>query len=1296
MTNFYGGLGNDYLQGGAGDTLYGGAGNDVYFVELGFVPTSDPPATVVENPNEGIDTVYAYQPTYTLGDNVENLTMAGTATLAVGNALNNHIFTPSRVAEIDGLCGDDTLIGDGSVYGGAGNDTLYGSGLLSGGAGEDTLEGAGNYDGVALFSGALADYLITRSGATVTVSDLRAGSPDGTDTVTHVHALEFSDQTIAAFEGLVLTGTDGPDELTGGEGTDIISGLGGDDILHAGGGARDLLYGGPGDDYLDAEGVDATIYGGDGADKVVAWYSADYVYGGDGNDDITGGRHVYGDAGDDRIETFGGEALFGGDGNDTLIESESSFVSIYGGAGNDILDGGASGGAMLDGGSGDDILGNASEAYGGDGNDVIDQVLGPTYAFYGGAGDDVIAGGYGSFSYGIADGGDGNDSLAGADEIYGGAGNDIIDQSGMFGPTLACGGAGNDSITVSDSASVQVDGGDGDDTVTASLPSGAYGSLYGGAGHDVLYLTVGAMPGDGGLLFSGFEELHLTTTDGLDDTVTGTDGNDVLDVGAGDDVLIGGLGNDVLDGGEGTDTVSYATATGKVIVNLLATTNQATGGAGSDVLISIENVIGTSFDDTLQGDAHDNVLDGGLGNDTLSYGSSLQGVSVSLAVTGPQDTHGSGIDTVTGFENLIGSSSADTLEGDGGNNVLDGSGGVDVVSYAHAAAGVSIDLNLTTQQNTGGAGLDTLLRFESATGSAFADTLTGTSGVNALDGGGGDDILYGGAGNDHLDGGTGADQLYGGAGNDTYVIDDAGDTVVEASSGGVDTVITSLAAYTLTAEVENLYQLLPAALGFAGTGNALANTIQGGGLVDVLSGLAGDDRLYGLAGADTLYGCDGNDALDGGQGADHLEGGLGNDTYLVDDAGDVIVEAANAGTDLVKATVSSYVLSDNVETLIFVGSGDFSGTGGATANAITGGEGNDTLAGMAGDDKLYGGLGADHLYGGDGNDTLDGGAGADVMDGGLGNDTFLVDDGADVVVEAVGGGADTVKTALAAYALSDNVEALTFTGGGDFAGTGNTIANTLFGGAGNDTLAGLAGDDRLIGGVGADTLYGGDGNDILDGGTGADTLYGGLGNDTYVIDAPGDMVLEALNEGTDTVKTSMASYALGANLEALTYTGAGDFSGTGNALANTLTGGAGNDTLDGGAGNDKLGGGSGDDVLIGGAGADALTGGLGADAFVFNSLAESTVAAPDTITDFSWAQGDYIDLGAIDANALLDGDQAFNLIGASAFSHQAGELRYQISGTTLTVYGDVNGDGVADFALKLANVTSLSATDFHP
>ncbi|HXC66779.1 MAG TPA: putative Ig domain-containing protein, partial [Nitrospiraceae bacterium] len=290
----------------------------------------------------------------------------------------------------------------------------------------------------------------------------------------------------------------------------------------------------------------------------------------------------------------------------------------------------------------------------------------------------------------------------------------------------------------------------------------------------------------------------------------------------------------------------------------------------------------------------------------------------------------------------------------------------------------------------------------------------------------------------------------------------------------------------------------------------LPKTLVGTAGNDVLTGGRGDDTLSGLAGNDTLNGGQGHDLLDGGTGTDSMQGGTGGDTYVVDVSGDVVIELANEGTDMVQSSIT-YTLGANVENLTLTGAANLNGTGNALDNILIGN------------------------------------GGINVLTGGAGNDTYVVGAG-DKVVENFNGGIDTVVGA-STWTLGSNVENLTLTGTANLNGTGNGLnnilvgnsgANTLDGGAGNDTVDGGKGNDTLLGGSGDDALMGGLGNDMLNAGSGNDALNGGDGTDTLDGGAGDDRLLGGV--GNDVM--------------------------TGGSGADQFTGGTGNDTLTGSSGND--------------------------------------------------------------------------------------------------------------------------------
>ena len=380
-------------------------------------------------------------------------------------------------------------------------------------------------------------------------------------------------------------------------------------------------------------------------------------------------------------------------------------------------------------------------------------------------------------------------------------------------------------------------------------------------------------------------------------------------------------------------------------------------------------------------------------------------------------------------------------------------------------------------------------------------------------------------------------------------------------------------------------------------------------------------------------------------GIDTIKGRAGHDFI----AGDVMMMggALTGGVDTLRGGEDSDIIAGDA--LQFGNDGPFGNldvTGPVHASLIGAGDrlygeaGNDILAG---DIFAFGSLTADSTIRG-GNDLIDGGAGDDEIHGDFGN--------ADGVVVPAG-------------------------------------------------FFDLGGADRLYGGDGADMIYGDAGNDLLDGGAGADTLRGGTGADTYYVDDAGDVVDETGGAGIDRVVTAR-SFNLGSasqvdgDVENLTQTGTANVSGVGNALANIIVGNGASNALSGAAGNDKLSGAAGTDTLTGGSGADQLTGGTGADTFRYLSLNDSTVAAMgrDRLSDFDHTEADRIDLQAIDARTNVAGDQAFSFIGAAAFSHISGQLRAEVVGASTFVYGDVNGDATADFAIVLSGAMTLQAGDF--
>uniref|UniRef100_UPI0024072457 beta strand repeat-containing protein n=1 Tax=Minwuia thermotolerans TaxID=2056226 RepID=UPI0024072457 len=682
------------------DSMLGGAGDDRFI------------------PDEGNDTIdggagfnlVRYDRTNV--DSVDFNASTGIANVVIN--LTAYTQDLSNIQAVRGSDGDDTLLGSGSSVefrGNGGNDFLLGGSnnlnTLSGGAGDDTINPNGSGNGDAMDGGDGVDLLqVDFSGENFDIT------MDGSATDITV-ATGFSGtgnaKTFINFERADLTGGNGNDLFAGGALDDTLNGGLGNDTLNGGSGGADVIDGGGGDDAITTALGNDTVAGGDGNDSIATGDGADFVNAGLGDDSVDGG------AGDDFLDgSFGNDTVSGGAGADT----------IDAGSENDLLDGGD----------------GADSVFGSSGFDQLD----------GGDGDDTL------------DGGDDDDTLVGglgADSIIGGAGADIVS---YFDDA--------NGVSVDLSTGTATDGGGFTDTLTGveNVTGSAFGDTLVAAGTGSLLLGNGGIDiiggGDGNDSLFGGDDID-TITGGLgNDFMSGGAGNDSMQGLGGDDTLDGGAGVDTLDGSAGIDTADFSLNGGPMVVDLVAGTALDSIAGETDVLLQIENVVGSGAADTITGDGADNVLDGGGGDDSISGG-------------GGDDT-------------LIGGAGTDVLNG--------GAGGVtgDFVDYSGAAAGVNVDLGLDQAASDGDGGSDTLTSIEHVIGSDFADTITGQDNEsNQLFGGGGNDLLAGGlgaqtleggAGDDFLEGGDGADQLTGGDGADGFQYLSTSDLQVVAANQTVD------------------------------------------------------------------------------------------------------------------------------------------------------------------------------------------------------------------------------------------------------------------------------------------------------------------------------------------------------------------------------------------------------------------------------------------------------------------------------------------------------------------------------
>lgn len=792
---------------------------------------------------------------------------------------------------------------------------------------------------------------------------------------------------------------------------------------------------------------------------------------------------------------------------------------------------------------------------------------------------------------------------------------------------------------------------------------------------------------------------------------TPTDGDDLIFGGSAHDQIDGGTGNDTLNGGGGNDTYVYGRGDGED--SITETTNN---GAADQLL--------------LQGIAPDRVSFQRSGNDvTLAIAESAPGAGDGGAVTlvyGFDDYYAQGVEQVAfddgtlwlaadlralhlaqvstdGADVIAGFNAADTLTGGPGDDALDGGGGNDAYVYARG------DGNDTVTETTGNGSADRLVLHGIAPDQvAFqrsgADVVmtVAPSAPDAGDGGtlrlayGFDDYYSQGieqiafddgtvwtrpvlrtklmsqagtAGDDAIAGTSAADVIAGGQGHDSLNGGDGSDVYLYRRGDGQD-VITE-AMYKGTGDELVLQAVTPDQVSFLRAGNdvtlVIAEAAPG-------SGDGGSVKLVG--GFDDYF----------EQGVERVSFSDGTSWSRDDLRSRYFAQVSTAGADAI--------------------------TGFKAADTITAGHGNDTVNGNDGDDLfVYArGDGADIItetsYNGSADRVVLHGVAQDALSfERSGNDVTLViaetapgaGDGGSV--RLVGGFDDSLEQGVEQVAFDDGTVwarpelrahyfASLATGGADII-TGFNTADTLAGGRGNDSLAGAGGNDTYL-------YTRGDGDDSL-------TEAANSGTDRLVLHgiAPADVAVQ--RSGSD-VKLVFAESAPGAGdggtirlvygLDELTGRGVEQVAlddGTSWSradlrslyFAQSMTPGA-----------DTIIGFSSADIIAGGGGADTLTGGSGADLFRYVSVADSAPGAVDIIADFL-RNTDHIDLAALDANATAPGDQAFAWIGTAAFSHAAGELRYASTAANIrTVFGDTDGDGVADLQLQLNGSMTLAASDF--
>jgi Ca2+-binding RTX toxin-like protein len=755
------------------------------------------------------------------------------------------------------------------------------------------------------------------AGGTPTVANtvlIQMFGQDGADTIT-------LNEASGALPAANLFGGIGNDVLTGGSGGDQLFGQGGNDTLFGKGGS-DFLFGGDNDDTLTGGDGDDQMFGEGGNDRMI-WNP------GDDTDLMEGGA----DTDTAEVNAGAGSETFAATANGTRVRFDRIDPAPF----------------ALDIGTSENLVVNMA------------------------AGDDAFSatGNLAALIRITVDGGTGNDTILGSngiDLLLGGSDNDFID--GQQGNDVAFLGSGDDTFQwdPGDGSDV-VEGQDGLDAIVFNTSAASENiDLSANGGRALLFRDVGNIVMD----MDNVETLKLNVFGGADDIVVNDLGaTDITDVEI--DLRVAGVGDAQPDsvtanGGAGGETVEVFASGGVVQILGFAAFTRIEGVEAIDSLI----VRGVGGNDVISASALPAgtvllTLDGGNDNDTLV---GTGGVDTLLGGSGDDLVLGGG-----GGDTIQGNAADDTLDGGAGADLLDGGSGVDRASYLSASAGLTIDL-FDPSATTGDAVGDVYLSIEIVAGSDLADGLAGDAAGNTLEGNGGNDTilgregadtLRGGAGTDTLNGGIDLDLLEGGLGNDFYIVDDTGDTIVELSNQGYDTVNTTLLTFRLADNVERVnFNTSENVVGFGNSGD---NRFQS---------LGGDDRFVADAGADIYSGGAGVDTIDYRTSATGAGLNFKTSSFTGAALGDTF------------AAIEKYLGSDTAaDTMTGGGTGRFIFAGFGGNDKLTGGIKNDQLLGGNGDDALVGGADRDALDGGAGDDRLTGGAHNDVLTGGLNSDTFV-------------------------------------------------------------------------------------------------------------------------------------------------------------------------------------------------------------------------------------------------------------------------------------------------------------------